>query len=190
MTARSLPDPVDALVAAARTENAPTAAQHQAVLQLLELWLARRGLSPADLDDVCAEAVLRLVRVAKAGELDPERPPGAWLRVVADHLALDVLRRNKRRSGGELSEALSDPRAGDRLAALLDSSAAATDVERALRLSGDANDHEAVRAVASWLSLAEADGEAPSTRQVGERLGVSHMTVQRALRRFGERLSQ
>lgn len=160
------------------------------MVAVLTRWLSRRGLGPQDLDEVCSDAILRLIQQVQRGKLDPQRPPGAWLRVVADHLAIDALRRRARAAGVPLDEdqhtSASDD---DELAALLDRSAAATDVRRTLREAADAGDHEIVRVVVTWLGLASANGEAPSTRDVGARLGVSHMTVQRALRAFGERLT-
>lgn len=191
MISQPASDPVEAFVAAARTDSEPTAAELEAVFTALRLWLARRGLTPEELEEVCADAAMRLLGVIRDGSLDLDRPAGAWLRVVADHLAYDALRRRRRSAGLTLyDEAHVDTREEDRLASLLDSTSAAVDVRRALRAAAAADDHEVVRVVASWLALARADGEAPSTRQVGERLGISHMTVQRALRKFGQWLGQ
>jgi RNA polymerase sigma factor (sigma-70 family) len=184
-------DPVEAFVAATRSQGKPSAEQLQAVLDLLRVWLARRGLSDEDREEVSADAVLRLLRIVEAGKLDLDRPPGAWLRVVADNLARDRLRKVRRSAGLTLyDEAHVDIRDEDRLARFLDSTAASSDIRRAMRAAADAGEHEVVRVVASWLALAQAGGEAPSTRQVGERLGVSHMKVQRTLRKFGGRLSR
>jgi DNA-directed RNA polymerase specialized sigma24 family protein len=160
------------------------------VIELLRVWLSRRRLDARDSEEVCAEAVARLIDVAKRDGLDPSRPPGAWLRVVADHLAIDALRRTARSATVTFDE---QRHAGasedDRLAALLDRSAAAADVRRAIREAGDAEEMDVVNVIATWIGLAAANGEAPSSREVGDRLGVSHMTVQRALRSFGQRLS-
>jgi RNA polymerase sigma factor (sigma-70 family) len=190
MITDSASDPVDTFVRTVRTEGEPSATQVQMVLELLRGWLARRGLSPEDLDEVSSDAVMRLLRVARDGSLDPKRPAGAWLRVVADHLAFDALRRQRRSAGLTLfEEAHVDLRQEDQLAAFVDRTAAAADVRRAMRAAAEAGEHDVVRVVSSWLALANADGGAPSTRQVAARLGISHMTVQRALQKFGRWLS-
>lgn len=158
----------------------------QAVLGVLRKWLAPRGLQSEDIEEVAADAVLRLITAAEAERLDPTRPAGAWLRVVADHLALDALRQRRRRGQTVAYEEWAHDRVrdDDQVAALFDEWAAADDVARAMRRAGDSGQHEIVRAIATWLDLAAADGEAPSSRRVAERMGVSHMTVQRALRAF------
>lgn len=190
MADNSKTDAVHAFVLKIGTGREPSAGDTEAVLKLLRTWLARRGLTPEDREEVCSDALLRLVDVVRLDRLDPNRPAGAWLRVVADHLAIDALRRRRRAAAVSFDERMHDGgREDDRLAALLDSSAAATDVRRGMREAADAKQHELVRIVAAWLGLAAANGEAPSTREVAERLGISHMTVQRALRSFGRRLS-
>lgn len=161
-----------------------------AVLRVLRLWLSRRGLTTDELEDVVAESVLRLLHAEEKGRLDPNRSAGAWLRVVADRLTIDAKRRRGR--GGvqvQFDEAIhGGVGSDDRLAAMLEESAGASDVRDALRMAGDAGQATVVRVVTAWLGLAEANGEAPTTREVAERLGMSHMTVQRSLRTFGGRL--
>jgi hypothetical protein len=71
---------------------------------------------------------------------------------------------------------------------MLEGTAGASDVRDALRVAADAGQTTVVRVVTAWLGLAEAIGEAPTTREVAERLGISHVTVQRSLRTFGGRL--
>jgi len=184
------PEPVETLVARVRGGRAPSQDDVQAVVGVLRQWLARRGLQSEEVEEVAADAVLRLITAAEAERLDPARPAGAWLRVVADHLALDALQQRRRRGQTVAYDEQAHDLAGDddRVAALFDEWAAADDVARALRRAGDAGQHEIVRAIATWLDLAAADGEAPSSRRVAERMGVSHMTVQRALRAFRELL--
>ena len=94
---------------------------------------------------------------------------GAWLRVVADHLAVDVLRRRAPASPVEFDERLySRADEDERLASLLDRDAAATDIREALKTAVDEDDHDVARVVSTWLGLASANGEAPSD-QAGRR---------------------
>jgi RNA polymerase sigma factor (sigma-70 family) len=183
-------DPVSLLVSRVLAGREPSSGEIDAVLDLLRTWLSRRGLEARDREEVCLDAVARLIRVARERGLDPARHPGAWLRVVADHLAIDALRRQRaasiefdeRRHAGVADD--------DHLAQMLERSVAATDVRRAMREAAEADEHEVVRIVATWLGLAEANGDAPSSREVGARLGISHMTVQRGLQTFRRRLAR
>jgi RNA polymerase sigma factor (sigma-70 family) len=182
-------DPVDALVATVRDGREPSTGEMQAVIRILRLWLSRRGLNDADREEVCSDAVLRLIEAARGGGLNPAKPPGAWLRVVADHLAIDALRRARRVEAVAFDE--HRHAAGDedeRLAALLDRTAAKGEIRRAAREAARAGEHEVVSVVATWLALTRANGREASSREVSKRLGISHMTVQRALARFAQRL--
>jgi RNA polymerase sigma factor (sigma-70 family) len=159
-----------------------------AIMSILRLWLSRRGLNDVDREEVCSDAVLRLIDVARGGGLDPTKPPGAWLRVVADHLAIDALRR------GRHADTFDESRHGlggedQRLAALLDRAAAEGEVRRATRDAAQAGQQEVVSVVTTWLALTRANGQEASSREVADRLGISHMTVQRALKKFAQRLS-
>jgi RNA polymerase sigma factor (sigma-70 family) len=182
-------DPVERFVSTIHTGREPSKDEADALAELLRVWLARRGLDPQDREEVCNDAVLRLLVAAQRDRLDPARPPGAWLRVVADHLAIDALRRRGRQPGIAFDEERHTVAAhDDRLAALLSRSAAASDIRHALRAAADTGEHDVVATISTWLGLADANGDAPSSREVGQRLGVSHMTVQRALKAFGQRL--
>jgi DNA-directed RNA polymerase specialized sigma24 family protein len=184
------PDAVDALVAAVTRRRGGIVAETRAVEEVLTLWLRRRGLTDQEREEVVNDAVMRLIDMAGRGRLDPGRPAGALLRVIADHLAIDALRRRARTSGTPFDEAVHGGAVDDEsLSALLDRSAASADVRRALRACADEGRHELVRVITNWIALAAATGDAPTTREVAERVGVSHMTVQRALTAFGERLA-
>jgi DNA-directed RNA polymerase specialized sigma24 family protein len=183
-------DPVQTLVARMRDGAEPTTSELQSVLGVLGLWLARRGLSVQDREDVCSEALGRLVRAVRANDLDPARPPGAWLRVVADHLALDVLRRESIRTGAAFDEGAHAPRGeDDRLAALLDREASRQAVDEVLQRAAAEDRTTLVNVITTWRGLAQMNDEAPSTHQVADRLGVSHTTVGRALADMREMLS-
>lgn len=179
------PDAVEAIVACARSGKQPSKAEAAAVLGLLHVWLSRRRLDRRDEEEVSSEALARLIDVARGGNLDTSRPPGAWLRVVADRLAIDVLRRTKGRTWAALDEqqpyvAVED----DRLARTLDRLAAMGDIEQAVERAGENGDMGVVETVGAWLDLAELTGDTPDSRELGELMGTSHMTVQRALKRF------
>jgi RNA polymerase sigma factor (sigma-70 family) len=183
-------DPVQALVARIRERAEPTSEQLEAVLRVLTLWLARRGLTTQDREDVCSEALGRLIKAVREGELDRERPPGAWLRVVADHLALDVLRRERIRAGTPFDEQAHAPRSeDDRLAALLEREASRSDVDRALEQAAKEGRTIVVNVITTWRGLERMNHEPPSNREVADRLGVSHPTVGRALAAFGKLLA-
>ena len=180
------PDPVQLLVAMIREGGEPTADVLRDVLQLLEVWLSRRRLMVHDLEDVCSEALGRLVKAVREGELDPARPPGAWLRVVADHLALDVFRRESVRAGTPFDEQTHAPRReDDRLAALLERECSRAEVDRAMQEAAAQGKSRVVDVVSTWRGLERMNHEPPGTRDVAERLGVSHTTVVRALASFG-----
>jgi DNA-directed RNA polymerase specialized sigma24 family protein len=192
VSATEATDPVDELLQSVRRGEEPSASQTAAVLSMVRLWLSRRGLTADELDDVATEAVLRLLRTEKKGRLDPTRSAGGWLRVVADHLTIDKKRRRQRAGppGVPFDEAVHGGAGDDdRLASLLDETAAASDVRSALRAAADAGETTVVRVVTAWLGLAEANGEPPTSRELADRIGISHATVQRSLRTFGTRLT-
>jgi DNA-directed RNA polymerase specialized sigma24 family protein len=185
MTGDTHHDPVESLVRSAQIEREPASAEISAVADLLHTWLARRGLDPGEREEVIQDAIHRLLAYARKGTLDPARPPGAWLRVVADHLAIDKLRKRPNEPAIEFDEhrhgASSED---DGISAMLDRAAAEAEVLAATRKAAQAGRYDIVRVVATWRGLAQANGQAPSTREVADRLGISHMTVQRALNAF------
>jgi DNA-directed RNA polymerase specialized sigma24 family protein len=161
-----------------------------AVLRLLNAWLAKRNPARQDRDDITSEALYRLIAATLSGRLDPERPPGAWLRVVADRLWIDRMRASSRHPGVEFDEARHGAASDDDVIGLLHKGAAMADVRWALRRCAADGDDDVVRIVTAWIDLAALDHEPPSSRRVGEKLGVSHMTVQRGLTRFANRLAE
>jgi DNA-directed RNA polymerase specialized sigma24 family protein len=190
MSATAQHEPVEVLVDRVRSGRQPTMAEADAVRALLRLWLSRRRLDPDERESVCDDAILRLIQMARDGRLDPDRPPGALLRVIADHLALDVIRGRPRYQTVNVAEfVIVDDAEDERIARMLLAEAAAADVRRALLSTAEDGRDDVVRIVSAWLGLAAANDEAPSTRELAERLGVSHMTVQRALQTFKSHLA-
>ncbi len=72
------------------------------------------------------------------------------------------------------------------LARLLDAEAARSDVLEAQARAVKDKKFTLVRVVSEWLVIAERTGIEPSSREVAEVLGLSHTTVNEALREFRE----
>ncbi|MBX9583410.1 MAG: sigma-70 family RNA polymerase sigma factor [Gemmataceae bacterium] len=76
----------------------PWSRLHDLYAPLLRAWLAGRGLQPADVDDLCQNALAVVVR--RVGEFRHNGRPGAfrtWLRGVAGNVLRDHLRAAGRR---------------------------------------------------------------------------------------------
>lgn len=180
-------DVVQVLADTARGGEEPTLEELRAVLAALRTWLARRGLSREDLEEVSSEAVYRLIRIARAQDLDPARPAGAWLRVVADRLAFDVLRRRGGRAPVPFDESWQALGVDDEMGGALSRIASRADVDRLLAASAADGEHDVVKVMAAWLALTAANGKEATSREIGARLGISHVQAQRLKRRFEER---
>lgn len=192
VTSTTPPDPITAFVDALHAGHEPGKEVYQAAVATLRLWLSRRRLSPEDLDDVCSEAMLRLTAATRSGGLNPARPPGAWLRVVADHLAIDVLRRRARGTPVPYDERLHSAAGAEdeQLAWLIVRLTASDQVRRAVRAAVDDGEHTLATIITTWIGMAEPPSDPPTTRDVGKRLGISHTTVHRALLAFAEYLDR
>jgi DNA-directed RNA polymerase specialized sigma24 family protein len=152
------------------------------------LRTSRFHLSSEDAEDVAQEAVIRLVEFARTDAADRVHKPGAYLIRVAQHLAIDRARQaTVSMSAPEDLETLATD--DDAIAALLDADASVSLIEGAMRAAVSAGDHLAVRVVVHWLDLAQKFGEAPSSRAVAQRTGLSHTSVNKALSRFRHSLS-
>jgi len=100
-----------------RAGNAGDSDSYRRLLLLLTPVLranARRGLAPAGLADTDAEDVVQETLLAihlKRQSWDEEAPFGPWLRAIARHKMIDVLRRRGRRTTvpiDDFSEVLAD----------------------------------------------------------------------------------
>lgn len=165
-------------------QGADDAGDLATVLDGLSRFLAGRfqSLSSADIADIASESLVRLLEASQAGRLDQERSPAPYLTRIAHNLAVSRLRRGR---DVELQQSHA-PLADDDLARLLDAQATHERLQLALARAARAGDHVMLRVVKAWLSLAEAKGAAPPSREVAERLGVSHTTVNEALARLRE----
>jgi hypothetical protein len=139
-----------------------------------------------DADDLAQDLLMRILELAREGRGERIARPGAFLWVMARNAAMDRVRRA--RHAPRLSDAPTGPpdrpSDDDAIARLLDRAASSDAIARALRAAVADDDHLAVRVVAAWLDLADERGEAPTSREVAPRAGVSHTTVNHALARF------
>jgi RNA polymerase sigma factor (sigma-70 family) len=154
----------------------------------LNQMLATRypALGAADRSDVVAEVILRLISLAREGRIDPDREPGAYLSRMAANRSVDLLRRPQSLSLEETVATSSQ--ADDEIAALLDSDATKSAIVATIRSLRDDGEHEVARVAARYFVEAQRIGKAPTTREAGAALGISHDKVARALRTFRERL--
>jgi DNA-directed RNA polymerase specialized sigma24 family protein len=135
-----------------------------------------------DPEDVAAESVARFIEAAGAGSVDPGRRPAAYITRIAQHAAIDRLRRTGRLQ--PLDDASETGDSDDEaIVRLLDRDATGRLVSDAIGAANDAGDHVVVQIITYWLDLARCD-QAPSSRVVARRAGVSHWTVNQALQRF------
>ncbi|MDY7104621.1 MAG: hypothetical protein S0880_25835 [Actinomycetota bacterium] len=166
-----------ALVVAAR--NGDGALDRQA-MDVLDHGLRHFARARVDAD-VVSEALLRLIRAARAGKVDADHAAG-WLLTTARHVASERARRAAPETESlDDPERLADPTAGD-----TDPVLTRDEVTAGLRAALAAGEYEAVRIATCWLDAA-ADGTTPSLRRVAELAEVSHPTVRaqlHKLRRF------
>lgn len=143
-------------------------------------------IGEAEAEDAAHEAVLRLLELASAPtQASPAiRNPGAYLMWLARNRAIDRLRRRDREEAESAERAPNRLTNDDEIAALLDADATARMTDAAMRGAVEAGDHLVVRVVSSWLDIAEESGHAPSSREVAARAGLSHTSVNQALKRF------
>ncbi len=151
---------------------------------------ARRVFRDLDADDVVQNMLTRLVQ-------NKERLAGAdidsaWAYLIGAtrNAALDAIRARSRRpeAGSDTLPEQAAPE--DAIAALVDRNATHAAVVHAQKTLIEAGDDLVVPIITVWLDLADALGEAPSTREVAGHTGVSHTTVADALKRFRRTLEE
>ena len=161
----------------------------QIVTKRLRYLLERSyGLSVSEAEETTQEVIVRVLELRlDPGEHPTEeiRNPGAYLIRLARNRAIDHVRR-RARSDVELSDELQGilPSHDDEIAAMLDATVTSALVRAAVRAASEAGDHVTLRVISTWLDLADELGEPPVSREVAERAGVSHTTVNHALKRF------
>jgi DNA-directed RNA polymerase specialized sigma24 family protein len=176
----------------ALTDDAPVGSRELHVVQShLDRGLQSRfpTLGEPDRGDIIADALVRLIAAARQGRINRESNPAGYLWRIAENRAIDLIRQPEAVSINEVSEPPSRS-SDDEVAALLEAAASSSDVKAAMRLARNAGEHRVVQTISRWLVVAERMGRAPSTREAGEALSVSHDTVARHLRLFGEFLAR
>ena len=157
----------------------------------LEALLRRQfgGTPRLQAEDAAQSAVVRFTVAVQRGGVRRETAP-QFLIEIARNLGKDLARKDfrARELPTEWAEmALSSPASeDDEVARLLDRRADSERVRAAMRQSVAEGRHDLVRIVRAWLNLASMLGRAPSSREVGAQVGLSHTTVQAALVAFRE----
>jgi DNA-directed RNA polymerase specialized sigma24 family protein len=140
-------------------------------------------------EDAAQSAVVRFTVAVQRGGVRRETAP-QFLIEIARNLGKDLARKDfrARELPTEWAEmALSGPASeDDEVARLLDRRADSERVRAAMRQSVADGRHDLVRIVRAWLNLASMLGRAPSSREVGAQVGLSHTAVQAALAAFRE----
>jgi DNA-directed RNA polymerase specialized sigma24 family protein len=160
-----------------------------AVTDHLQALLRRQfGGSPRlQAEDAAQSAVVRFTAAVQRGGVRRESAP-QFLIEIARNLGKDLARKDFR--GRELPTDWAEmapngpPSDDDEIARLLDRRADSERVRAALRESVADGRHDLVRIVRAWLNLASMLGRAPSSREVGAQVGLSHTSVQTALAAF------
>lgn len=165
---------------------------YQLVLATLSRFALGFGLSRSDAEELAAEALAEVFVRSTDESKDPIRQPVGYLFWTTRNRVFDRHRRARARDETELRSDESGGGLGvryysqedDALVRLLDSDASADQLDDALRAAAAADDMLVVRVVAAWLELAEELDKAPTSREVGPKVGVSHTSVNQALRRL------
>jgi DNA-directed RNA polymerase specialized sigma24 family protein len=158
----------------------------EVVLDGLTRFLGGRfpALSAAEVADLASESLARFLDAVRTGNFEPGRPAAPYLTRIAHNLAVSHLRRARSGELPHVEAALDD----EALAHLLDARATSERLQFALQAAAERGDHVLLRVVRAWLVLAEQRSEAPTSREVAERLAISHTTVNEALGRLREYL--
>jgi hypothetical protein len=148
------------------------------------------GLSRHDAEEVVGDVMSETLALLRAPRRTRNqlREPTAYLFWITRNRARDRLRRIRTRGETELVGDDVDARfyshEDEAVVRMLNRRATAAVLEDVLRAAAVAGDRLVIRVVASWLNLAQESGAAPSGRQVAKRAGVSHTTVNAAMRRL------
>jgi RNA polymerase sigma factor (sigma-70 family) len=155
--------------------------------QLVRTLRRSYRFAEAEAEDVAQDVIVRLLKAAAEGKLADVQNPGAYLMRIARNRAVDVLRRSRDTIElGELTETLGSR--DDEIAAALEETADAARLRIAMTIAWEAHDELARRVVGIWLDTLDKDGKEPSNRDIAKLAGISHTTVNKAMRRFEDYL--
>lgn len=109
----------------------------------------------------------------------------AYLRTTADRSAYALLRKKAQLylNLDEVAPSMSDAAA----AAAFDSAATTIDIKLFMRVLADAGDESSYKVLSYLLDEIHRKGKAPTTREIGEGVGLSHTGVAKALNRIRSR---
>lgn len=183
--------PLDIAAAEVVDAIAAAAEPRATTIRILQVELMRRARrSDVDAEEAVDAAIAAFVQAALDGRVRTETA-GAYVARALRNQLIDAHRRETTSTGARREISSLDwgnvlGYADDQtLARLLDAQAAKSDVERGLSSAADEGQFTIVRVVTQWLVMAERSGvEEPSSRAVAEALGISHSTVNEAIRTF------
>lgn len=129
--------------------------------------------------DYAADAFLRLIHTLKNRDDAPINSAEAYLRTVLRSSQLDDLRRTSREGAAVDVETLLEAGQSTLFGSPtpFDGDEAVEALASVLRRAAAENEPKLVQCAAAWLDLAEELDRNPTSREVGQRLGVSHQTV-------------
>lgn len=145
--------------------------------------------SMADIEDAVTDALVSTWQAAQANRLTIEGDATAYVVAAAKNRLIDQIRRRSRTTATPFAS-LDLPAREDAISAFIDRDAAASDIRRGLTAALAHDDSTAFRVVTLILDEIERRGDIPTSREVGEGIGLSHTAVSKALTRFRGYLAQ
>jgi RNA polymerase sigma-70 factor (ECF subfamily) len=170
--------------------DAPWERFHRRYHATIVAWCLRRGLQPADAEDVTQAVWARLVRALPEHRHDPSRPFRSWLKAVVANAIRDLFRAQRRHPA---DRGIGGDSAHDHLAAL-ETARGADELAEAIEGQTDPDLDAAVQRVrarvgeASWQAfwLLAVDGQPAA--EVAGRLGMTLGAVYQAKYRISSLL--
>jgi DNA-directed RNA polymerase specialized sigma24 family protein len=177
--------------AEAHDEKAFALEDYRAVLKTLARYARGFGFSSADAEEIAAAALADALSHSSDPTKDEVRKAGAYLFRTTRNRALDARRRARLRDDELLVEDLEEgvparyySQNDEDIARLINNDATVALLEDALRAAAAAEDHIVGHVVEAWLDLADELRKTPTSREVAREIGMSHTTVNHALRRL------
>lgn len=147
-----------------------------------------------DVHEAIREALNGFAKAAAEGRLELRGPVAGYLVASANRRMLNRIVRRPVSVAPRRMEQLASHKetlqSDDAIASWLDQDASRATIQGALRRAVARKRFTVVRVVASWLDLAEGSGEAPTLREVGADVGLSHTSVRNGLEEFRSFLEQ